>query len=437
MHKILVVARREYLAAVATRTFLIGLALMPVMMGGGALLPQLLRTRPDVVPKRIAVLDETGVLGRELQSAARQHNENEVRDSAGKQIEPEYEIEVLPTEASSDELRLEQSDRVRDKLIFAFVELPRGLVASSVDSPATPLTANFYADGAALSDLRRWIDRAISDALRSHRLQAAGLDPAVVQHAVATVTVNSFGLLQRSPDGQIKKAESIDRMTAVFLPLGIMMAMFTLLWMTAQPSLESIMEEKQQRISEVLLGSIRPAHWMLGKLVGNVACSFTTLLIYLIAALGLVWYMDAWSMIPWKIVPWFLVYQFLGVFLFSSLFMSVGAAATSTKDAQGLMMPLLVFLLLPMFVWFNVIRDPASPLAVGLSFYPPATPLVMVMRMVASSTIPWWQPPATIIAMAVATAGCVIAAARIFRIGILSQGHTPSIRELITWVWRG
>jgi len=459
LRKVLVVARREYLAAVATRSFLIGLALMPVLMGGGAVLPRLLVSRPDLAAKKIVIFDTTGRQeqpaeiesavalrfespGRIIQQMAERRNQQEIVDANGKPTGPRYEIDLRLVDQVTDAMRLEQSDRIRAKEIYCFVELTPRLIAPSppaaeVSSGSALSGAAFYADGGTLSDVRRWFDQAISDAVRAHRLQAAGLNPAVVQAANRPVIVDAFGLLERDRDGGIRKAESVDRLSAVFLPLGCMLAMFTLLWMTAQPSLESILEEKQQRISEVLLGSIQPFQWMWGKLLGSVLCSLTTLVIYFVAALVAAWYLDYWEKIPWKIAPWFVLYQVLGVTLYSSLFMAVGAAANSTKDAQALMMPLLIFLLLPMFVWFNVIRDPDSGLAVGLSFYPPATPLVMIARMVVSSSIPAWQPVATMLAMLLGTGLCVFAAARIFRIGVLSQGHTPSLKELGRWIVSG
>jgi len=459
MGKVLVVARREYLAAVATRSFLIGLALMPVLMGGGAVLPRLLTARPDLETKKIVVFDASVTsrqseaneidgnnqlepLGRILQQMAEHRNQREIVDESGRPTGPRYEIDLRLVEHLTDALRLEQSDRIRSKEIFCFVELDTRLfdLSQPSASPTTDRTgtgAAFYADGGALSDVRRWFDRAISDAVRERRLQAAGLNPEVVQQANRPVAVEGFGLVERDRDGGIRKAETVDRLSAIFLPMGLMLAMFALLWMTAQPSLESILEEKQLRISEVLLGSIQPIQWMTGKLLGSVLCSLTTLAIYAGAALVVAWYLDYWEKIPWKIVPWFVVYQLLGVTLYSSLFMAVGAAANSTKDAQSLMMPLLIFLLLPLFVWFNVIRDPDSGLAVGLSFYPPATPLLMIVRMMVSSSIPVWQSIGTMLAMLLGTGVCVFAAARIFRIGILSQGHTPSLRELGRWIVSG
>jgi ABC-2 type transport system permease protein len=90
-----------------------------------------------------------------------------------------------------------------------------------------------------------------------------------------------------------------------------------------------------------------------------------------------------------------------------------------------------------MFIWLNIVREPTSPLAVWTSLVPPLTPMLMVLRLSASSSVPWWQPAVGVVLVTLLTILCVFAAARIFRIGILTQGKTPKLSELIRWVVTG
>ena len=132
MHKAFVIARREYLAMVVSKAFLFSLAIMPVFMLGGAVIPQLLRNRVDLKDKQIVVLDQSDQVLASIQEAVKTRNQQATRNAeSGKQIAPEYRIEAAPSEPVTDELRLRLSDRVRNGELYAFVEIP----ADVLDSP--------------------------------------------------------------------------------------------------------------------------------------------------------------------------------------------------------------------------------------------------------------------------------------------------------------
>jgi ABC-2 type transport system permease protein len=207
--------------------------------------------------------------------------------------------------------------------------------------------------------------------------------------------------------------------------------------MSAQPLLESVMEEKAGRIAEVLLGSVGASQLMFGKLLGNVAGSLTIVAIY--AAGG---YFAAerngWTnLIPLELVPWFLVYQILAVLLFSSLFMAVGAAVSQLKEAQAMLLPIWLTLACPLFIWLQIVREPNGSIATWMSFFPPAIPLVMVLRLASDAVVPPWQIIVGLLLLVATTAICVYIAGRVFRIGILWQGKSPRFSEIIRWAWRG
>ena len=114
--------------------------------------------------------------------------------------------------------------------------------------------------------------------------------------------------------------------------------------------------------------------------------------------------------------------------------MAVGAACNELKDAQSLMMPVMLVSMFPMFVWVAVLRSPSSPLSVGLSLFPTASPFLMLMRMAMRPPPPVWQVGLSIVLCTLTSLLCVWAAAKIFRTGLLMQGKTPSYRELARWV---
>ena len=128
------------------------------------------------------------------------------------------------------------------------------------------------------------------------------------------------------------------------------------------------------------------------------------------------------------------IYLFLAVLLFGSLYMGVGAACNELKDAQALMMPVMLLSMFPAFVWVAVLKNPASSLSVGLSLFPPATPFLMLMRLALHPAPPVWQVLLSFVLTIMTSLACIWAAGKIFRTGLLMQGKTPSYRELARWV---
>ena len=197
--------------------------------------------------------------------------------------------------------------------------------------------------------------------------------------APAPVIVEPLGLVARSRSGEFSKPRQTNMYESIFLPFGMMMLMFLTIFLAAQPMLESVLEEKSQRIAEVLLGSVNSLQLMAGKLLGGVGGSLTVVVVYAGGALAAAWYFDALHLVPLRIVPWFLAYKVLAVMMFGSLFTAVGAACNQLKEAQGMLMPIWLLMMFPLFVWLQVVRDPTGSFGTWLSFVPPATPLLMVL----------------------------------------------------------
>ncbi|MFN9720306.1 MAG: ABC transporter permease [Planctomycetota bacterium] len=476
MQKILTIARREYQAMVATKGFLIGLAMMPIMMMGGSVLPGLLQGIERPEDRKIIVIDGTGQLFDSLKQVAESRNQTLVnsegmskessisgpsstplksltreeqddknaRKAMGMEDIHRYQLESLSPDGFNDEKRLELSEMIREEQLYAFVEIPGDILNPSVldltklkDPKLLELPEITYvAQDSTLSDAKRWIEMSLNQLIRARRLADQGVAPTVLLELEKKAPVNGTGLYFRDDTGSIVSKEKPSELASVFLPMGIMMLMFMIVMMSAQPMLESVLEEKTLRISEVLLGSANARQLMTGKLLGNVAGSLTVFALY--AGGGLIFantqgYADS---IPYRVLPWFLVYQILAVLLFSSIFMAIAASVSQLREAQSLLLPVWMVMLFPMFVWFNVVREPNSSLATFLSFFPPSTPLMMTLRLSTGAIIPAWQILLSVVVLIAGTCVGVIAAARIYRIGILWQGKTPRLNELVMWVIR-
>src|SRR5262249_36198520 len=130
----------------------------------------------------------------------------------------------------------------------------------------------------------------------------------------------------------------------------------------------------------------------------------------------------------------FLVYGLIGVFLFGSVFIAIGAACTDIKDTQSMMMPAMLLMMLPIFVWPNVLRAPTSTFAVVLSLVPTATPFLMLPLTTIPPGPPLWQQATGVVLSLSTMVFFVWAAGRIFRVGLLMQGRSASFRDMVRWV---
>jgi len=436
MRKVWTIAVREYRAIVGTKAFLIALALMPILIFGAIVAQNLLKGRVEATEKKIVVVDGTGVLFDALLKAAEARNQNEIFDlRTGKQIKPRYVLEAGPAGPVTEETRLALSDRIRRREIDAFVEIPAEV--DRLPSKAVPVQVPFYAERAVVAEERGWIQQVVGDLARMRRLAQAKLDPELVSRASAPMVVEPMELVSRSLGGQIRAPKQASMEQTVFVPFGVMMLMWMVIFLAAQPMLESVLEEKSQRIAEVLLGSVSTFQLMVGKLLGGVGGSLTVVLVYGLGAIGLAWHFNALGIVPLRVIPWFLVYQVLAVMLFGSLFMAIGAAVNQLKEAQSMLLPVWLVMMFPLLIWFQAIREPMGGLATWMSFFPPATPLMMVLRITATSAVPWWQAALGVVVLLATTLLIVLAAARIFRIGFLAQGKAPKLAELLRWAIRG
>jgi ABC-2 type transport system permease protein len=210
-----------------------------------------------------------------------------------------------------------------------------------------------------------------------------------------------------------------------------------LVLMTATPLMQGVVEEKMQRIAEVLLGSVSPFGLMLGKLLGMTAVSLTIACVYLG---GGYWAAHRYGMAehaPWGLLAWFVLFQTLAALTYGSLFIAVGAACTDMRETQNLLWPVMLLASLPMFVLASVLREPNSGVVTALSLFPFATPMLMIARQAVPPGVPWWQPVAGAAGMLLTTLLCVWAAGRVFRVGILLMGKGASPAEIARWVFRG
>ena len=437
MRKVLTLARREYKAAVHTKGFVIGLLIAPLFMGGSLLGMALLKGQVDTTDRPIAVVDRSGIVAEVIVQAAEERNGVEVHDESGKKVKPAYNIQVVEPDGEDPEAqRLELSDRVRSGSLHAFMEIDPYVLhpRSNPDSAGI----RYYGKNAAVDEVRRWVEWPINGHLRWRRAEEAGMDQEAVGDLFDWVGAEGLGLVTVDEEtGQVRQARRSSEAGAFLVPFAILMLMFMMVMMGALPQLHSVMEEKTQRIAEVLLGSITPSQLMGGKVLGGLAVSLTASIVYVTLGYFAVRRTDMVDSIPLALIPWFFAHMVLAIVMTGSMMAALGSTCNEAKEAQS-MTPLAMFpVLIPMFVMVPVITQPNSAFATYLSLFPLFTPMLMMIRMATQAGIPSWQPVVGMGGMALFTFLSVWAGGRIFRVGILMQGQPPKIGNIIRWALRG
>jgi len=444
MRKILLVAKRDYLAAIRSKPFLLGLVVTPILAGSGFLGIGIMKAKPDTAERRLAIVDRTGVAAATIIEATEEKNTKDLFDKkTGRQVTPRYAFEIVaPDNADPNAQRLALSERVRRRELFAFLEVGRDAVhpPRSEDSDKVPEASrvNYYSNTSGIDETRQWITSAVSDGLRRVRMAELGVDKSRFSEVLSSATLQPMELLVRDPkSGQIEEPHKRNEIAGFIIPFVLVLLLMMMVLVSSGPMLGAVAEDKMQRVYEMLLASATPFELIMGKVVGAVWLSVTSSVLYLAGGLLVLEALAMIGLAPVGLFGWFAVYLVADVMVLCAFASALGAACSSPNDAQHLAIFLMAPVLIPMLVVTPVMRAPNGIVATVLSLVPPFTPLLMLMRQAMPGGVPAWQPWAGLVGVMGWTVLVAWAAARIFRIGILMQGKTATVGELFRWALRG
>jgi ABC-2 type transport system permease protein len=438
MKRILQIIKREYLASVKTKGFVIGLVLAPVVMSGSGLAMWLLKGHVDTEDKRVAVVDRSGILADTLVRMAEERNAEVVYDSVtGAKQNPAYIIQIVQPERGDPEGQmLMLSDRVRSGELHSYVVIGKAVLRPRQDEENARIS--YHAKSAAMDEIRGWINGTINWRLRHWRLSQAGIDGEEADEVFWWVPVDPMGLVSRDAGtGEVQTAERKTELQALIPAVVLFFLMFVMVMMGAVPQLYSVVEEKSQKIAEVLLGLVTPLQFMAGKVLGGLAVSLTGSGFYLIGGILFFTYMGMDQYVPFHVLPWFVAYMVLNIVMLGAAYSALGSACSDPKDAQSVGFPAMLPVMIPMFLVAPVIRQPESAFATWASLFPPFTPTLMVLRMSLPQGVPAWQQWVGLAGILLTAAIAVWAAGRVFRVGILVQGEGPKLGTMIRWAISG
>jgi ABC-2 type transport system permease protein len=439
MHKILTIAKRDYLATVRTKAFVFGLVVAPMLFGGGSIAMTFFKGQPDLKDRRVAIIDHTGVVAGPLVSAAREKNDRELFGKiTHQQIAPRYVFEVIAPAANSQDQLLALSDRVRRKQLAAFLEIGQDALRPLGPDDDPTARVSYYTNAGGIDEMRNWLSGPINDGVRLARLAQLGIDIDRNKGLTASVPIDGLSLVERDEKtGQVHAARKRSELEGFFVPFAVAMILAMIVMVGSAPMLQNVTQDKSQRIVETLLGTTTPFELMTGKVVGSVGVSVTSSVLYVLAGTLAVNALGIAGLLPLSIIPWFYVYLLADVVMLCAFAAALGACCSTPQDAQNLAIVLLMPCLIPMFMLVTVLRQPNGTLATVMSLVPPFTPILMLLRQAMPNGVPAWQPWVGLVGVLVFAAATVWVASRIFRVAILMHGKPPQLAEMVRWAMKG
>lgn len=414
-----IIFRREFTARVATKSFIIGtlvfplvimaMAALPIIVGGGS---QRSLVLIDEAPAGIA----DRFAGALTERSERAHNGDDNR----------YRIERIPGTLAGNAEQLNR--RVLDKKIDGYVALPADiLVSNEIIYRARNITSL-----AVNKDLQLAANRAV----QAQRLKDSGIEAHKLQSIIKPVQLNSGQVTQNDAG----KGSAI---SSFMLAYGVAFLIYFATITQGIGLLRSVLEEKTNRISEVMVSSVRPGFLMAGKIFGAGSAALLQVSAWIaLLAIGMLALrargavssevISALSIDPATLAV-FLLFFLLGFFLYAAIFAAIGAMVSSEQEAQSVQSLALLPLIVPMIFLRAISDDPLGKLATWLGMIPFTSPISMPMRMASESLAPT-QIAASLALLLVGLVSVTWIAGRIYRVGILSTGKKPSMRELVRWV---
>jgi len=411
--RLLTIVRREYLERVRSKAFLLSTFLAPILVLGLTLVPSMLMERQRGKALRIAVVDATGALGSGVEEELRRQR------VAG---EPRFAVTPV-AEDGAEAARLAARRGVVDGRLDGYLYLaPDALLTSKAEY--------FGKNVSNVMDLRL-LEQSAESALMQHRLAREGLDGARVKAVTRKLDLRTVRLTA--------SGEREDRGASFFLALMLLTLLYMTVPMWGAAIMNGVIEEKSNRVVEVIVSSIPTSYLFAGKLLGVGGAGLTQVSVWMLtmAAFGAYGAAAAGGMPMPELSPLllgsFVVFFLLGYFLYGALYAGVGSAVNTQQEAQSLAFPVMMPLVLGFVFFPAVLGSPDSPFSVTLSLIPFFTPMLMFLRITAV-TPPMWQIALSIVLTLATVIGVTWAASRVYRVGILMYGKRPTFPEMLRWI---
>ena len=438
MSAIGIIIGREFRERVMKKSFIISTILTPLLMVGIMVATSLIMATNVGEAKRIAVVDRSGVIAPSLTSTE--------------------SIVYEPTDRTPEELRAES-----DEQMYGFLVIGEEIISN-------PSDVSLYTYSTSTMEVESDIARDIEEVIEQHRLKTYDIEnlPQIMEEVEADVTLRSYKL--GAQDEEDKESSSVLAFGLAYA-FGLMMYLFVMLY--GSQVMQGVIEEKNSKVLEVMVATVRPYQLMMGKILGIASVAVLQFVIWIVIIIvggsvvmqflmptelvesaaaisagtadmaameGAGVDIELAAMLAnatdigflVRIFGSFLIYFLGGYLLYAAMFAAVGSAVDNVQDAQQFQTPITMPIIIGFVVMIFAMNEPHAQLSVWCSMIPFTSPIVMMARL--PFDVPMWELALSIVILAASFVFMVWAAAKIYRIGIFMHGRKPSYKELWQWI---
>lgn len=437
MSKTALIIKREYLNRVSKKSFLILTFLTPLLFAAMVFVPLWLSSIKGDEVRNVVVLDRTGKYAPLFEDA------DNYKFIAG-------------------DKSLESYKQASDKEVYAIVSITDDLIAH-------PEAATMYSEKQIPGDLSRIVNQVLSRKLENEKMATYNIPnlKEIIKESQINFEINT---IKWSEDGSESESSSL---VASIVGLIFTLISYMFIMVYGAMVMQGVMEEKTNRIVELMISSVRPFQLMMGKIIGIGLVGLTQMFLWGILTMALVLggqflfmgsvdpqMMQQGSMmghgasmpgmveasqepaaklfgmlqtINFAEIGFFFVIYFIGGYmLYASVFAAIGSAVESQEDTQQFMTPIMIFLVFSLYAGIYSMENPEGPLAFWCSLIPFTSPIVMMIRL--PFEVPLWEKLLSVSLLYVTFVGIIWLSAKIYRVGILMYGKKPTIKEMIKWL---
>ena len=422
--KVFAVIRREYTERVRTKGFWIATLLIPALTLVYIVI-QVGIARKSGGERHLAVVDTTGRLYQPLVKEVAEQEALRKKESPSSRV-AHWVLQPRAVQGSLEQTKEALRQEVLDEKINGYLVLsPELLDKNEVEYYSTTVS-----EFAAMNML----ERAMSRIRMREKVVARGLPADLASELEKRVDLKPFKVT--------KSGATEEKGAGIIAALIFFLLMYATFFMYGAQVMRGVLEEKNSRIVEVVIASVRPTELMVGKMIGIGLVGLTQYAVWAVVAMNLSLPGIAGALatssigaprIPISMLGYFVLFFILGYFLYASVYMTIAAPFNTDQEAQQLAMVPMVLIIGGVAVYPAVMSNPSGGIAVFFSLFPFTASLTMFLR-TAVAEVPGWQILLSIAIMVLSTAGISWLAGRIYRVGILMYGKKPTIPEIARWV---
>lgn len=447
MNKTLLIIKREFLTRVRKKSFIVMTLLTPILMGALMIVPGMLASMGDTTNKKIAVVDKTKLFVNKMQG----------NDKVSFQYITEQDFPAY-------------KKAMKEKGVDAILVINTGIINN-------PKDATIYSNDDVSVEMSGMLESNMEELIKEEKMRTFNIQnlEEMLKKVKSSVDLSTIKL---DENGQEKETNTMVIMAIAYI-FGFLMYIFIFLF--GSQVMRGVIEEKSNRVVEVIISSVKPIQLMMGKIIGVAAVGLLQFTIWILLSLAIFvgvkgYMMDSYSekmsqqtqvtsmmsaqggtqisaedmkkiqdevgdttkifdSITERILPilfYFVIFFIGGYLLYSSLFAAVGSAVDNETETQQLMLPITIPIILALMVMMHTFQNPNSPLSFWFSMIPLTSPIVMMARI--PFEIPTWEIILSIGILYATIFAVIWLSAKIYRTGILMYGKKTSFKEMIKWI---